>query len=664
LLWDTSSLDSAFTEDGRKSVPCKEVVAHKHAVTLVECFFVGDYPGSKAMVSTDASWLSILLQSIVFFLPDLICPVSSPTWPNRSTSMQKTYKRVARAGSEEEEPENWAIRSQHAEIRQSGADDMFEDVTSFRFLHFFNIPKVKFLLHQIVFLVYIFLPVFFLIKYETDKGGINSFDHGYGLPHDVSDWEYGFWVWTVGYLVGEFEQAYAMIPPPTITEKSGSASGAMARVHEGFRMHFRVGWNAISLSASILSLIGAALRLLLTDEYTSQIATRCCYAGTVVLSGFKLLQVIRISENVGVLSIITMSMIINDCPSFVLLVVVFAPPFGFALVMLQPRSIFGEQNLVGGWIGADLDPPFSDGIPNPVYLTVFRYFDSPFWAPWLALLGDFDIASLIAHSKGVQIIEWLLPLLYYVYLVLALIVLLNLLIAVMSSTYEKVNSNANIEWKYSRVALLLQYKDQKSLPPPFNIVSFMVKLLMMLARGCRPPEGDPGGGFKVRLSKVEEDIVKGKEQEALASSYRQQVATRKKEEEATGVHELVAAFSAKTTAQMEVMYGRLVQLSNAVESGGAGAAPGSPPPGRLQRKATLKNMNSSPQSVRPPDPPAPPPAPAAAPPKDAYYYACHSVAAASAPPAVGQASVLQRKGTGFVPYGRAPSKQTLPPLDQ
>ena len=62
-------MDCSANHDGARRVPCKRVVGHKHSVSLVEGFFVGDYPSSKAMIPQEASWTAILLQAVFFFLP-------------------------------------------------------------------------------------------------------------------------------------------------------------------------------------------------------------------------------------------------------------------------------------------------------------------------------------------------------------------------------------------------------------------------------------------------------------------------------------------------------------------------------------------------------------------------------------------------------------------
>ena len=106
------------------------------------------------------------------------------------------------------------------------------------------------------------------------------------------------------------------------------------------------------------------------------------------------------NPQVGVLSIIFIRMIINDCPPFFIVYAVLAIPTGLSLSVLQPRHIVGEDltDAVGG-------------PSDPQWLTVFRYLDSPFWAPIWALLGDFDVQTLIEDSRGQVFVEWLLPVL-------------------------------------------------------------------------------------------------------------------------------------------------------------------------------------------------------------------------------------------------------------
>ncbi|KAG7461983.1 hypothetical protein MATL_G00196970 [Megalops atlanticus] len=51
------------------------------------------------------------------------------------------------------------------------------------------------------------------------------------------------------------------------------------------------------------------------------------------------------------------------------------------------------------------------------------------------------------------------------------VVLLNMLIAMINSSYQEIEDDADVEWKFARSKLWLSYFDNgKTLPPPFSIV--------------------------------------------------------------------------------------------------------------------------------------------------------------------------------------------------
>ena len=82
-MWDESSMDCAALDDGRLSVPCKRLVAHPIAQRLLEGWYTGHYPGSRAAIYPGSSNLAVLLQAMCFLLPGTICEVQPPCVPGR-----------------------------------------------------------------------------------------------------------------------------------------------------------------------------------------------------------------------------------------------------------------------------------------------------------------------------------------------------------------------------------------------------------------------------------------------------------------------------------------------------------------------------------------------------------------------------------------------------
>ncbi len=49
--------------------------------------------------------------------------------------------------------------------------------------------------------------------------------------------------------------------------------------------------------------------------------------------------------------------------------------------------------------------------------------------------------------------------------------MLNLLISLMTTTFAKIQRNADVEWKFTRASLWIHYyEDLNSLPVPFNLI--------------------------------------------------------------------------------------------------------------------------------------------------------------------------------------------------
>mmetsp|Transcript_18044 Transcript_18044/g.53982 ORF Transcript_18044/g.53982 Transcript_18044/m.53982 type:complete len:259 (+) Transcript_18044:1888-2664(+) len=93
------------------------------------------------------------------------------------------------------------------------------------------------------------------------------------------------------------------------------------------------------------------------------------------------------------------------------------------------------------------------------------------WQPFWGIFGAFDLNQLeeqIGHEMPTRIVA---PLLLWVYMFVATIVLVNLLIAQMSDTYNRVKlTEGTLRWHFERASLILEFKDTKlPVPPPFNL---------------------------------------------------------------------------------------------------------------------------------------------------------------------------------------------------
>ncbi|XP_055899528.1 uncharacterized protein LOC106062840 isoform X1 [Biomphalaria glabrata] len=79
--------------------------------------------------------------------------------------------------------------------------------------------------------------------------------------------------------------------------------------------------------------------------------------------------------------------------------------------------------------------------------------------------------SEITDSELLKVIEVVGYILYGVYILGAVVVLINMLIAMMSNTFEDIQKSEDCEWKFARAKLWISFIEQgTTLPIPFNII--------------------------------------------------------------------------------------------------------------------------------------------------------------------------------------------------
>lgn len=78
--------------------------------------------------------------------------------------------------------------------------------------------------------------------------------------------------------------------------------------------------------------------------------------------------------------------------------------------------------------------------------------------------------------------------LYVLFLILSVIMLVNMLVALLTNTYNKVETNADVEWKYSHAVIADEYRRYHPIVVPFNIVSVPISHLYIKIHGDKRDE--------------------------------------------------------------------------------------------------------------------------------------------------------------------------------
>jgi len=493
-LWTESPLDSAINDD-EPSEACKKFVTHRHVRHLLRCFFSGDYPGSTARIDRNGWAIQVAAQVLLFFLPGVVCEVMDPRKPIYTAEIGGEHQHeqegaIFAAASMATEVENleWdAEYLQEPTLHEEGVNwenentlrDVWNDVVSLRAFHFFGVPKVKFVTYGLSSIAYNLCLTILIISDPRPQqlGRMLPFS-----PFDTSSGgfdflELFFWIWSALRLYAELRE----IPSWDM---------------KGLRIYWKPIWNKMDVMNSVMVLVIVVLRLGcsvgssqggIRSSYFAGICdgldpdchvahcesleewSRVLYGFLALSNWFRLIQLFDYWERFGVLRIIFFKMVETDFLYWMVFVVFISLGTGVALAAMIPNRMFA--------------PKFPD------------FHNSPLWAPVWGLLGDFNL-DVVDDAIGWNAADApptrsIVPLTILVYMLMANVVLVNLLIAQMSSTYEELMQVATEEWIFNRAHLILEFKDSKrTLPPPLNILTVLCwdvpSLISWIFRGVRP----------------------------------------------------------------------------------------------------------------------------------------------------------------------------------
>ncbi|KAL9695258.1 hypothetical protein quinque_014543 [Culex quinquefasciatus] len=203
------------------------------------------------------------------------------------------------------------------------------------------------------------------------------------------------------------------------------------------------------------------------DPFDPMLLSEGAFAAGMIFSFLKLVHIFSINPHLGPLQVSLGRMIIDIIKFFfIYTLVLFA--FGCGLNQLLWYYAVLEKNkcyhLPSGL------PDFENFEKSCAiwrrFANLFETSQSLFWASFgLVDLMAFELAGIKSFTRF-----WAL-LMFGSYSVINIIVLLNMLIAMMSNSYQIISERSDSEWKFARSRLWMSYfEDGDTLPPPFNLV--------------------------------------------------------------------------------------------------------------------------------------------------------------------------------------------------
>jgi len=192
-----------------------------------------------------------------------------------------------------------------------------------------------------------------------------------------------------------------------------------------------------------------------------------CFGAAMIFSFLKLVHIFSVNPHLGPLQISLGRMIFDILKFFFLYTLVL---FAFGCGMNQLMWYYAElemqkcYHLPGGL--PDIEHQAQSCFIWRRFANLFETSQSLFWASFgLVELDAFELVGLGEFTRF-----WAM-LMYGSYNTINVIVLLNLLIAMMSNSYQIIAERSDTEWKFARTKLWLSYfEDGGTVPPPFNII--------------------------------------------------------------------------------------------------------------------------------------------------------------------------------------------------
>ncbi|KAJ7320117.1 hypothetical protein JRQ81_019628 [Phrynocephalus forsythii] len=267
--------------------------------------------------------------------------------------------------------------------------------------------------------------------------------------------------WVIGMIWSECKEIWSQGPKEYLFELWNMLDfGMLAIFAASFIARFMAFWHAsraqnivdantdmnnLSIATLHPSIKYYTLARIDWDPSDPQIISEGLYAIAVVLSFSRIAYILPANESFGPLQI-SLGRTVKDIFKFMVI-----------FIMVFVAFMIGMFNLYSYYLGAK---------QNEAFTTVEESFKTLFWA----IFGLSEVKSVVINYKH-KFIENIGYVLYGVYNVTMVIVLLNMLIAMINSSFQEIEDDADVEWKFARAKLWFSYFEEgRTLPVPFNLV--------------------------------------------------------------------------------------------------------------------------------------------------------------------------------------------------
>ena len=372
--------------------------------------------------------------SVFFSLPE----ASSPLVGGRPSSRSSDQKHLAHAGL--------------------SVADVHHDQS------FFLIPRVKFVLRGVLELAFLLLFAYVLLfTRHTSLSLTEAILYLWGFALAVDEF-YQFALgsdWSISEHLDDkwnrvdFAKLSLLFIAASLRALAALAAAASSVLSTSFGLPFLPSLGLVALQTGAAEyaniLLSFALACARLSRWTLSFGSLACCA--------RLFAMLSLQQHMGVL-FLSCTFMATDIFRFLYLLAVTMLGFGLCMAGIMHSSTLdvhdGNATLI-----APSDAPF-----QPLLL--------PFWSLFGLTLGYEE--HLLNFPRPLSCTLW-------VYFLLSQVVLLNLLVAIMGDTWQRVKDSADEEWKFLLVQDMEEFFDLHHVPPPFNALILLRVLYNHFTRG-------------------------------------------------------------------------------------------------------------------------------------------------------------------------------------
>ncbi|XP_048586932.1 uncharacterized protein LOC5501973 isoform X2 [Nematostella vectensis] len=236
------------------------------------------------------------------------------------------------------------------------------------------------------------------------------------------------------------------------------------------KIYFRDMWNYLDITI-ILCYITIVIVRIVTMAKSGPVQGNNLLAGVMYMYGINTLflilrvsSVLELNRTTGPLQLALMRMLVDLWVIIVQFVVVILA-FSFAIT----KVYFAQRSLAMGQ--TETNATYSGFCPLDGGNCLRKTTESLVWS----LFGLTDLDSIATNNRAASTLAYYL---YAIFLVICVVMLLNTLVALLNNTYEDIKSNSDTEWKYVRAMYADQYNRCHPFPPPVNLITVPLSLLL------------------------------------------------------------------------------------------------------------------------------------------------------------------------------------------